>query len=70
VRTQAADDHTCRFYISCSQLNVVGGGSGSPGPLVSFPGAYTGNEPGIKLDIYNVPAGFTYVPPGPSVWPA
>jgi hypothetical protein len=27
---------------SCAQVNVVNGGSGSPGPLVSFPGAYTG----------------------------
>jgi hypothetical protein len=31
-----------QFYISCAQVNVVNGGSGSPGPLVSFPGAYTG----------------------------
>lgn len=28
---------------------VSGGGSGTPGPLVSFPGAYTGNEPGILI---------------------
>jgi len=29
-------------YISCSQINVTGGGSGTPGPLVSIPGVYTG----------------------------
>ena len=28
--------------ISCGQVNVVNGGSGSPGPLVSIPGVYTG----------------------------
>lgn len=31
-----------QFYISCAQLNVVNGGSGTPGPLVSIPGVYTG----------------------------
>lgn len=31
-----------QFYISCGQLNVTGGGSGKPGPLVSIPGVYTG----------------------------
>lgn len=38
-----------QFYISCAQINVVGGGSGTPGPLVSIPGVYTGNEPGILI---------------------
>ncbi|CAK5272362.1 unnamed protein product [Mycena citricolor] len=32
-----------QFYISCAQVEVTGGGSGTPGPLVAFPGAYTGN---------------------------
>ncbi|KAG6827156.1 hypothetical protein H0H93_015822, partial [Arthromyces matolae] len=27
----------------CGQINVTGGGSGTPGPLVSIPGVYTGN---------------------------
>ena len=31
-----------QFYISCGQVNVVNGGSGTPGPLVSIPGVYTG----------------------------
>ena len=31
-----------QFYIGCAQLNVVNGGSGTPGPLVSIPGVYTG----------------------------
>jgi len=60
-----------QFYIGCAQITVTGGGSGTPGPLVAFPGAYTGNEPGILIDIYNIPANYGgYVVPGPAVWPS
>jgi hypothetical protein len=38
-----------QFYIGCAQVNVINGGSGTPGPTVAFPGAYTGYEPGILL---------------------
>lgn len=31
-----------QFYISCGQVEVTNGGSGSPGPLVAIPGVYTG----------------------------
>jgi len=56
-----------QFYISCGQVEVTNGGTGTPGPLVEFPGEYTGNEPGILIDIYNpIPA--TYTQPGPAVW--
>ncbi|KAJ7927455.1 glycoside hydrolase family 61 protein [Mycena leptocephala] len=34
------------------EISVTGGGSGTPGPLVAIPGVYTGNEPGIFLNIY------------------
>ena len=30
-----------QFYIGCAQVTVTGGGTGTPGPLVAFPGAYT-----------------------------
>lgn len=30
-----------QFYVSCAQVKVEGGGSGTPGPLVAFPGAYS-----------------------------
>ena len=30
------------LQISCGQINVTNGGSGSPGPLVAIPGVYTG----------------------------
>ncbi|KAF2677927.1 lytic polysaccharide monooxygenase [Lentithecium fluviatile CBS 122367] len=56
-----------QFYISCAQIKVTGGGNGSPGPLVSFPGAYSANDPGIKLNIY-YPVPTSYTPPGPKVW--
>ncbi|KAH7099469.1 glycoside hydrolase [Auriculariales sp. MPI-PUGE-AT-0066] len=55
-----------QFYIGCAQINVTGGGSGSPSPLVSIPGVYTGNEPGILINIYCNPT--TYTQPGPAVW--
>ncbi|KZV64983.1 lytic polysaccharide monooxygenase [Peniophora sp. CONT] len=56
-----------QFYISCGQINVTGGGSGTPGPTVAIPGVYTGNEPGILLNIY-YPVPATYTMPGPAVW--
>jgi hypothetical protein len=56
-----------QFYISCAQLKVQNGGSGSPTPLVAFPGAYNANDPGIKLNIY-YPVPTSYTPPGPAVW--
>ncbi|KAJ6612978.1 glycosyl hydrolase family 61-domain-containing protein [Mycena sp. CBHHK59/15] len=58
-----------QFYIACAQVQVTNGGTGTPGPLVAFPGAYTGYEPGILIDIYYpIPVNFTQ--PGPAVWPA
>jgi hypothetical protein len=56
-----------QFYISCAQIKVNNGGSGSPGPLVSFPGAYKASDPGIQLNIY-YPVPTSYTPPGPAVW--
>ncbi|KAG8933776.1 hypothetical protein FRC02_011195 [Tulasnella sp. 418] len=56
-----------QFYISCGQIKVSGGGSGNPGPKVAIPGVYTGNEPGILINIYNnFPT--QYIQPGPAVW--
>ena len=36
-----------QFYISCSQIQVTGGGSGNPGPLVAIPGVYNGRVSNI-----------------------
>ncbi|EJF57368.1 hypothetical protein DICSQDRAFT_149825 [Dichomitus squalens LYAD-421 SS1] len=58
-----------QFYVSCAQVNVVNGGDGTPGPLVSIPGVYTGYEPGILINIYNLPEDYPgYTAPGPAVW--
>jgi hypothetical protein len=43
---------TCQkaeFYISCAQLNVSGGGSGTPGPLIEIPSYFTGKAPEILV---------------------
>ncbi|KAF3045546.1 hypothetical protein E8E12_009659 [Didymella heteroderae] len=55
-----------QIYISCAQVKVTGGGSGTPGPLVAFPGAYTAGEKGLQVNIYGGQT--SYTPPGPAVW--
>ncbi|KAJ7245650.1 glycosyl hydrolase family 61-domain-containing protein [Mycena haematopus] len=69
-----------QFYLSCAQVEVWqpdshnSGGTGTPGPLVSFPGAYTVPPPNLlsgnyRINIYDpIPA--TYTQPGPALWPA
>ncbi|KAH8109565.1 glycoside hydrolase family 61 protein [Phellopilus nigrolimitatus] len=56
-----------QFYLSCGQVEVTNGGSGTPGPLVAIPGVYTGYEPGILINI-NYPIPTNYTQPGPAVW--
>lgn len=53
------------FYPSCQQIKVGGNGTGVPSQdeLLSFPGAYSDDDPGLYTpDIYN--AEFQYVFPG------
>ncbi|TFK73196.1 hypothetical protein BDN72DRAFT_791443 [Pluteus cervinus] len=65
----ASTNGGAQLYIGCAQINVVGGGKGTPAPTVSFPGAYSATDPGILLNIYALPAGFSgYKAPGPAVW--
>lgn len=64
----AGEKGGAQFYIGCAQLEVTGSGSGSPAPTVKFPGAYTGDEPGILIGIYYPPV-TNYTAPGPAVWP-
>jgi cellulase len=61
-----------QFYISCANIEITGSGTTSPSSTVSFPGAYTANDPGITLNIYGtggVPdnGGKAYPIPGPAV---
>ncbi|KAL3458262.1 glycosyl hydrolase family 61-domain-containing protein [Aspergillus heterothallicus] len=64
----AGDAGGAEFYIGCAQIKVTGSGSGTPAPTVQFPGAYTGEEPGILVGIYWPPLR-NYTAPGPAVWP-
>jgi hypothetical protein len=53
-------------YVSCVQVKVTGGGSGTPGPMVKFPGAYKATDEYANFSIYN---GYKAFPmPGPAVW--
>jgi hypothetical protein len=56
------------FYPSCSQLTVGGTGTGAPtsSELVSLPGAYSDNDPGIfDPNVFDTNAPYTF--PGPPV---
>ncbi|PVI06991.1 lytic polysaccharide monooxygenase [Periconia macrospinosa] len=65
----ASQANKAQFYLSCTQVKISGGGSGTPGPLVSLPGAYKTNDPGILVDLNKIAqAPSTYQPPGPAVW--
>ncbi|KAG8922454.1 hypothetical protein FRC02_011853 [Tulasnella sp. 418] len=56
-----------QVYLACGQINVTGGSGSGPSSLVAIPGVYTGNEPGILINIY-YPIPTTYIQPGPAVW--
>ncbi|KDR68577.1 hypothetical protein GALMADRAFT_146231 [Galerina marginata CBS 339.88] len=64
--------NTPQFYPECGQLKVTGGGGKTPAAnfLVSFPGGYGANDPGVNINIYSTEAQTqtTYVVPGPPVW--
>ncbi|KAF7589363.1 hypothetical protein BBP40_004443 [Aspergillus hancockii] len=54
------------FYNTCAQVKVVGGGNGTPGPTVKFPGAYKKDDPSFNFSIYG---GYKEYPmPGPEIW--
>ncbi|CAK7202777.1 hypothetical protein SEUCBS139899_005504 [Sporothrix eucalyptigena] len=63
-----------QFYQSCAQIRVSGSGTFAPSSsqLVSFPGAYKAEDPGIHINIYGTTGqpdmgGRTYTAPGPQV---
>lgn len=55
------------FYYACAQVKVSGNGSGSPSPLVKFPGAYSPTDPGIAFSIWAGKREYPYNI-GPEVW--
>ncbi|KAH7105289.1 glycosyl hydrolase family 61-domain-containing protein [Auriculariales sp. MPI-PUGE-AT-0066] len=64
----AATEGGAEFYISCTQIKVVDGGSAAPSGdmLVSFPGAYKPTDPGFLVDIYTNFHSYSY--PGPPMF--
>ncbi|OAL45714.1 hypothetical protein IQ07DRAFT_591482 [Pyrenochaeta sp. DS3sAY3a] len=53
-------------YVSCLQVKVQNGGTGTPGPVVKFPGAYKATDPYANFSIYGGKKDFPM--PGPAVW--
>ena len=56
-----------QFYPDCIQIEVTGCGDSLPDDsfLVSFPGAYTADTPGIVYDVYTNT--IAYPIPGPAL---
>ncbi|KAG8806491.1 hypothetical protein FRC18_006065 [Serendipita sp. 400] len=54
-----------QLYMSCYTVTVTGGGSASPA-TVSFPGAYSAQDPGILFNLYGSYTSYTV--PGPAVF--
>jgi len=52
-----------QFYMSCFQIDVTGSGTKTP-TGVAFPGAYSANDPGILINIYETIT--SYDIPGPT----
>ncbi|CAJ2500682.1 Uu.00g035350.m01.CDS01 [Anthostomella pinea] len=63
----AMQANKAQFYLVCSQITITGGGSGTPGPLASFSGAYKSSDPGILVNLQTLQPD-AYIPPGPAVW--
>ena len=51
--------------MECAQLQISGGGSKQPA-TVNFPGAYSGSDPGVRINIYQPLS--SYKIPGASPW--
>ena len=52
-----------QLYMECAQIQITGGTGTKTPSTVSFPGAYHGTDPGIKLSIY-YPTVTNYTVPG------
>ncbi|KAI9152014.1 putative endo-beta-1,4-glucanase D [Paramyrothecium foliicola] len=52
-----------QLYISCAQVNVSGGSGSARPSLLSFPGSYRANDPGLQVNIY-YPVPTNYKAPG------
>ncbi|KAH6661534.1 glycoside hydrolase [Plectosphaerella plurivora] len=63
----ASSVNGAQLYLSCGQIRVTGGTGGyRPAGMLSFPGSYNANDPGLKVNIY-YPVPTNYQPPGGGV---
>ncbi|TEB27398.1 hypothetical protein FA13DRAFT_1691419 [Coprinellus micaceus] len=49
-----------QYYVSCAQVRIVGGGNGTPAPLVTIPGHFQPNDPGLQIDVFHPVLGTVY----------
>lgn len=66
IGLHGAHSGDAEFYYSCAQVKVTGNGTGTPGPLVKFPGAYVADDPAIHINIWGAKDYPYHV--GPIVW--
>ena len=52
-----------QIYLASAQVNVTSRGTGTPGPLVAFPGAYKASDAGMLWPYSPLPK--SYATPGP-----
>jgi hypothetical protein len=66
IALHGAHDGQVEFYYGCAQVKVTGGGNGTPGPTIKFPGGYKKDDPSLNFSLWN---GYKdYTMPGPAVW--
>ncbi|PKS08722.1 hypothetical protein jhhlp_004775 [Lomentospora prolificans] len=62
----ARSPNGAQFYMECAQIEVTGGTGAAKPQTYSIPGIYSGNDPGVLIDIYNTNLNQKeYVVPGP-----
>lgn len=61
----AGSENGAQFYMTCFQITVSGSGTAAA-DTVQIPGAYSADDPGILINIYQSMT--TYVAPGPTVY--
>ena len=52
IGLQTAASIGSQHFVSCAQVEVIGGGLGVPGPKVAFPGAYSIDDEIFHVNLY------------------
>jgi len=59
---------TSQFYVNCAHADIVGEGSGVPGPLAKIPGVYASHQPDVLFNPKGMDFNISYyVAPAPTV---